>query len=491
MNKKWIHEPHIYKQQKPFNPEIGNLKQAAKEIIKAINENKKITVFADYDVDGISAATIMYKALLPLVQKEQLQIYLPNRQEGYGLNMKFIEQTKADLIITVDNGITAVEQVKKAKELGKQIIVTDHHTPQETIPDCIIVNPKLDNNEYIKDICGTAVAWYLCDEIYKILGKSLDYLYAMTDIVALATVADLVPMYNANRDITKYGLELMAKNQFSSEGLRQIVMTKVKLQYGIESEDIGFSVAPIFNALGRLEDPNLAFQILAQNKIDLIPYALNLNENRKALQNEKFITSLSEADLNNNFIIYVDDTIEKGMIGLVAGDLCNKFNKPTIVISRSHGSGRSVYDISIFDIVKQAEEYLNGWGGHSQALGLNINPENIESFKNKIYDLTKDLVIIPILKYHDEIHLQNINQSLNFIKSVKPFGQDNPEPKWLIKDLKIYEQKIIGKNKNVLMMNLSGRKAFMFKTFDLIPKNTIDIICTIKRDGNLQIEDWR
>lgn len=490
MNKKWIHEPHTYKQQVPFNPLISNLNQAAREIIEYINNNKKIVVFADYDVDGISAASIMYKSLLPIV-KENLEIYLPNRQEGYGLNINFIEKTKADLIITVDNGITAIEQVKRAKELNKKIIVTDHHTPQDVLPDCLIVNPKLDNNEYIKDVCGTAVAWYLCDEIYKILNLPLEPLYLMSDIVALATIADLVPMYNANRDITQYGLNLMEQNKFSSEGLRNIVMTKVKIQYGVESEDIGFGVAPIFNAIGRLEDPNVAFQILAQDRIDLIPYALNLNENRKALQNEKFIKSISDVNLDDNFIIYVDDTIEKGMIGLVAGDLCNKFNKPTIVISRGHGSGRSVYDISIFDIVKQAEEFLNGWGGHAQALGLSIKPENIEGFKNKIKELTKDLEIIPIVKYHDEISIQNVNQSLNFIKSVKPFGQNNPEPKWLIKDLKIFEQKIIGKNKNVLMMNLSGRKAFMFKTFDLIPKQTIDVICTIKRDGSFQIEDWR
>ena len=490
MNKKWIHEPHIYKQQVTFNPSISNLNQAAREIIEYINNNKKIVVFADYDVDGISAASIMYKSLLPIV-KENLEIYLPNRQEGYGLNINFIEKTQADLIITVDNGITAIEQVKRAKELNKKIIVTDHHTPQDVLPDCLIVNPKLDNNEYIKDVCGTAVAWYLCDEIYKILNLPLEPLYLMSDIVALATIADLVPMYNANRDITQYGLNLMEQNKFSSEGLRNIVMTKVKIQYGVESEDIGFGVAPVFNAIGRLEDPNVAFQILAQDRIDLIPYALNLNENRKALQNEKFIKSISDANVDENFIIYVDDTIEKGMIGLVAGDLCNRFNKPTIVISKGHGSGRSVYDISIFDIVKQAEEFLNGWGGHAQALGLNIKQENIEAFKNKIYSLTKNLEIIPILKYHDQINIQNVNQALNFIKSVKPFGQNNPEPKWLIKDLKIFEQKIIGKNKNVLMMNLSGRKAFMFKTFDLIPKQTIDVICTIKRDGSFQIEDWR
>lgn len=490
MNKKWIHEPHTYKQQEPFNPFIGNLNEAAREIINYIQNNKKIVVFADYDVDGISAASIMYKALLPII-KNNLEIYLPNRQEGYGLNINFIEKTNADLIITVDNGITAIEQVKRAKKLGKKIIVTDHHTPQDVLPDCLIVNPKLDNNSYIKDVCGTAVAWYLCDEIYKILNLPLENLYALADIVALATIADLVPMYNANRDITQYGLNLMEQNKFSSEGLRNIVMTKVKIQYGVESEDIGFGVAPVFNAIGRLEDPNVAFQILAQDRIDLIPYALNLNENRKALQNEKFIKSISDVNLDDNFIIYVDDTIEKGMIGLVAGDLCNKFNKPTIVISRGHGSGRSVYDISIFDIVKQAEEFLSGWGGHAQALGLSIKPENIDSFKNKIIELTKNLEIIPIVKYHDEISVQNVNQSLNFIKSVKPFGQNNPEPKWLIKNLKIYEQKIIGKNKNVLMMNLSGRKAFMFKTFDLIPKNEIDVICTIKRDGSFQIEDWR
>ena len=490
MNKKWVHKPHIYPQQAQINYEFKNLHAAALEIIQSINNKEKICVFADYDVDGISAASIMYKALLPLI-KENLEIYIPNRQEGYGLNMAFIEKTKADLVITVDNGITAIEQTKRIKELGKKIIVTDHHTPQDTLPDCLIVNPKICNNEYIKDICGTAVAWYLCDEIYKILGLSLESMYAMADIVALATIADLVPMKNANKDITNYGLKLMEQFKFSSEGLMYIVKNKVKLQYGIEAEDIGFGVAPVFNAIGRLEDPNVAFQILAQNKLDLIPYALNLNENRKTLQNEKFITSISEADTSKNFIIYVDDTIEKGMIGLVAGDLCNRFNKPTIVISNGHGSGRSVNGVSIFDIVKQAEEYLNGWGGHVQALGLNMKKENVELFKQKIYELTKDLVIEPIVEYHDEISILNHQQILNFIKTIKPFGQENPEPKWLIRDLKIYEQKIIGKYKNVLMMNLSGKKSFMFKTFDLIPKNTIDVVCTIKRDGSLQIEDWK
>lgn len=486
---KWIkkqfnYDTNIY----PANTKLNNMEIAAQTIINYMKQNKKITVFGDYDVDGVSAASIMYKALYPIYNT--IQIYLPNRLEGYGVSKKFIENTDSDLIITVDNGITAVEQVELAKSLGKEIIVTDHHNPQDVLPKCLIVNPKLDANDYLRDICGAGVAWYLCLEIYKQLGINPQAIYDMVDILALATIADMVPMKQGNKEIVKYGLNLMEKNQFSSNGLRHIVQGNIEVKYGIETDDIGFSVAPVFNAIGRLADPNLAFMLLAQDRLEHLAYAKSLNDERKNIQNEKVSIALEKVNDNNNFIIYVDNSLEKGMIGLVAGDICNKFHKPTIVISNGHGSGRSVYDISIFNIVKQAEEYLEKWGGHAQALGLSIPIENIKAFENKIYEITKDLVIEPIIYYHDEIESSQIFSTRDYLNSIKPFGQENPEPKWLIKNVIINEQKIIGKNKNVLMAKINGITAFKFKTKELIGKNNCDILATIKRN-KIMIEDWK
>lgn len=486
---KWIkkqfnYDTNIY----PANTKLNNMEIAAQTIINYMKQNKKITVFGDYDVDGVSAASIMYKALYPIYNT--IQIYLPNRLEGYGVSKKFIENTDSDLIITVDNGITAVEQVELAKSLGKEIIVTDHHNPQDVLPKCLIVNPKLDTNDYLRDICGAGVAWYLCLEIYKQLGINPQAIYDMVDILALATIADMVPMKQGNKEIVKYGLNLMEKNQFSSNGLRHIVQGNIEVKYGIETDDIGFSVAPVFNAIGRLADPNLAFMLLAQDRLEHLAYAKSLNDERKNIQNEKVSIALEKVNDNNNFIIYVDNSLEKGMIGLVAGDICNKFHKPTIVISNGHGSGRSVYDISIFNIVKQAEEYLEKWGGHAQALGLSIPIENIKAFENKIYEITKDLVIEPIIYYHDEIESSQIFSTRDYLNSIKPFGQENPEPKWLIKNVIINEQKIIGKNKNVLMAKINGITAFKFKTKELIGKNNCDILATIKRN-KIMIEDWK
>ena len=489
IEKKWVQKTYEYKKDVEPNKNLKNAQEAAKRIIWHIKNNLKIVIFGDYDVDGVSSSSIMYKALLPLTKN--IEIYLPNRQEGYGISLDFINKTNADLIVTVDNGITAIEQVKRAKELGIEIIVTDHHNPQDVLPDCLIVNPKLDNNDFLKDICGAGVAWHVCIELYTLLGLDKNQIFKMMDILTLATIADMVPMRNANKMIVKQGLHHMKNNIFSSDSLRQIINTKIKLQYGLEPDDIGFSVAPIFNAIGRLEDPNVAFNILAQNRYDFIPRALALNEERKTLQNEKYIKAMEQVDLTKNFIIYVDDTIEKGMVGLVAGDLMNKFKKPTIVISKKGGSGRSLYDISIFDIVKKAEHLLVRWGGHEAACGLTIEPENIEKFKNEIYKITEHLEIIPIEYYQQEIKIENLKDILQYMESLRPFGQENPEPKWLIKNLKIYDQRIIGKNENVLMLNLQGVKSFMFKTQELINKNQIDVICTIKRDGGLQVEDWK
>jgi single-stranded-DNA-specific exonuclease len=430
--------------------------EAAKKIAQAIRANKKITLVGDYDVDGVSSTAIMIDFFRQIPYP--LEAIIPNRfRDGYGVSPSILERVDADLIITVDNGISAIEAAQICKERGIELIITDHHTPAERLPDALyIVDPKLDVCEYpFKEICGAQVAWLLLALVKKELALNID-MKQFLDILAIAIIADIMPLVDINRTLVKEGLKMLSTSQRPSS-----IIIRDKLNKSIiTSEDIAFQIAPRLNAAGRLEDATIALEFFtatdtntAYKQFELLN---QLNEFRKETEAQTTKSAIEVVEEEDLITVVSGKEWHEGVVGIVAARLVDRFAKPAIVLSEkdgiAKGSARSIGDVSIYELIKSNENFLEKFGGHKMAAGLGLRVEEIPAFREAINNSAKALDpkdFIPKESVSGILDAQDIDlELLSLLESFEPFGEANQRPSFLLKDAEVINVKLMGADKS-------------------------------------------
>ena len=498
--------------------EIGNpygfadMKKTVEKIEEAIKEQKNIWIYGDYDVDGITSTVVLYNTLKELGAKN-INYYIPLREEGYGLNLKALQKIKeegGDLVITVDCGITAFEEVEFANSIELPIIITDHHNLfEEKIPNAFsTVEPKRKENVFPFTMLagvGTIFMVVLC--LYERAGIK-EKAFELIDLVGIGTIADVVPLVEENRIFAKFGLEQLKKTK--NLGLKTLLKKLFPESNSYESDDIGFKIAPLFNVAGRLEDAKIVVELLLSNdKIEIekiIEKLLLLNEQRKELQNnivEEINKELEEVDMNENFVVVnASEKFHHGVLGIVASKIVDIYYRPTIVMEIKKeegvatGSCRSIDGFNILEALQSMPELFTKFGGHSGAAGLTIPIENISEFKRKINEYAKNIMTSEILSrtinYDETIPLYKVSygffQKLN---ELKPFGEGNRAPIFKLDNVSLEGIRLIGKNKDHIMYNVFQEDFFCKNSvwfgagafFEELKKmKNVDIIFEIKSE---------
>lgn len=483
-----------------LNPKLENLQnpnklydveKAVKIIREAIQKNKNIWIYGDYDVDGITSTAVLYLVLKEL-GAENVSYYIPIRDEGYGLNndaLKKIKDSGGELVITVDCGITAFEEIKFANSINLPVIITDHHNLQgKKVPEALaVINPKRIENEYtFESLAGVGTVFMLVLSLFESYGKK-EEAFEYLDLVSIGTIADIVPLLSENRILTRFGLEKLpfTKNRGLAFLLYKLFNSGEKKGNNPKSEystyDVGFIIAPVFNAAGRLKDAKMVVKLLTSDnnrEIEIIVKELiNKNFERKELQNrivEMIEKNIEKNKINEDFVI-IDYSPEyhHGIIGIAASKIVDTYYKPVIIMEVKEdegiavGSCRSIEGFNILNALQSMPELFVKFGGHSGAAGFTIPIKNIELFKRKINEYAKKILkeddFVKIINIDKQIPMQKM--SYEFFKTIellKPFGFGNPMPTFQTKNVLLENIKFIGENKNHIMFDLK-QKGFVIK----------------------------
>jgi single-stranded-DNA-specific exonuclease len=469
---------------------LQNSNKAAIRIAKAIKNKKRITLVGDYDVDGVSSTAIMVDFFRQIPYP--LEAIIPNRfKDGYGVSPNILQRIDADLVITVDNGISAIEAAKICKEKNIELIITDHHTPGDILPDVFaIVNPKLETCEYpFKEICGAQVAWLLLALVKKELNLKID-MKQFLDILCIAIIADIMPLIDINRSIVKAGLKLiMTSSRPSSIIIRDFLNKPV-----INSQDIAFQIAPRLNAAGRLEDASIALEFFTARDVNTAHKEFeklnNLNELRKETELQTTKEAILEVTTNkeDKIIVVAKENWHEGVVGIVAARLVSAFDKPAIVLNIQNGvakgSARSVGDVNIYELIKENTKYLSKFGGHKMAAGLGLNEENIDNFRKAINLSAQKIDEKNFIVKNESIGVLDSQaldlDLLHILDKFEPYGEGNTKPLFFMQEAEILEVKLFGKDKShskIIVHQFShDRKSIeliLFKQVFIIPQNKL------------------
>lgn len=479
------------------SPELfKDIQKATKRIKKAWEEKEKVAIVGDYDADGVIASTILSEFFDEIGMNYTL--YIPNRfTDGYGLNANIVSKLDATLIITVDNGITATKAALTCKERGIDLIITDHHNIPQNLPDAYaIINPKQADCAFpISQICGAQVAWYLCASIKSMCKLRCD-LSKWLDVLAIAIIADMMELKDLNRTMVKKGLNHI--NTFQRPAFQAIKDFFNKTRF--TSDDISFLIAPLINSAGRMQDASLSYGFLRSASYDEAMTSLekivDLNNLRKTQESILFEASLLMVDENDKIIIVWGDDWHEGVIGIVASRLSRRFKKPAIVFSIqdniAKGSARSIGGIDILSLISAQTELIEAYGGHKSAAGISIKREMLPNFKK---ELSKEANLIDENLFQctkevlGEICPEEIDfELLNILQKYEPYGEKNPRPNFLIRQIDVKANKLIGKEKNHLKLILQTQQKTLeslFFNFDTFAKrgDTIDIIFSVSKNS--------
>jgi single-stranded-DNA-specific exonuclease len=431
-----------------------NMEAAVDLILSTAKKNKKICIYGDYDADGITSISIMLEILSNL--SDNLEYYIPSRlDEGYGLNEEAIIKIKnggAQLIITVDCGSVSLKEVELAKELGMDIIITDHHNLKDKKPECLIINPKQHDCEYpFKGLAGCGVAFKLAQALSEKAGLPKSSISSLLDLVGIGTIGDIVPLIDENRTLVKYGIK--AINSTKREGLIELIK-QTGLKYGkVNSENVAYVIVPHINSAGRLAKAEIAVKLLTSKdkneQSDAVASLILSNKERKRLQEKAFLQSVStveESYANDNFKVIISEDIHEGIAGIVAGKIKDKYERPTIIMTNSgdylKGTGRSIKTIDLYSTLKGVEDIFEKFGGHFSACGFLMKKENISILRDYIkkeverqYSENSQLFLIdkePDIKFKGK----EISTSLIYeLEKLAPFGNSNEKPLFQIEDV--------------------------------------------------------
>ncbi len=435
---------------------LQDANKSAARIANAITNKEKITLVGDYDVDGVSSSAIMVDFFRQIPYP--LEVVIPNRfRDGYGVSSSVLQRVDADLVITVDNGISAIEAAKICKEKNIDLIITDHHTPSEILPDAYaIVDPKLQTCEYpFKEICGAQVAWLLLALVKKELKLNID-MRQFLDILAIAIIADIMPLVDINRALVKEGLKVL----MSSSRPSSIVIRDFLNKSSISSEDIAFMIAPRINSAGRLEDASIALEFFtatdtnkAYKQFELLG---QLNDLRKETEAETTKEAIASVDATGDIIVVANEGWHEGVVGIVAARLVDKFAKPAIVLNikdgAAKGSARSIGEVSIYALIKESEHLLTKFGGHKMAAGLGLDKGNIDAFRDAINKSAAKLNPDDFSPKEDALGILSTDEIdlelLDLLQQFEPYGEANPRPSFLLQDAEVVSIKLMGSDKS-------------------------------------------
>lgn len=446
--------------------------KAVQRIMQAIENKEKILIAGDYDVDGITSSSLMLMGLLPL--GALVNFYLPNRvKDGYGLSTKIVQKAYDNgykVIITVDNGITAFEPAALAKKLGVDLIITDHHRPHDHVPDAFaIVNPHQQDCPYpFKYFAGVGVAFKLISLLYEQQGMEIPG--KVIELLLFGTVADVVPLTGENRYWVRYGLGYV--NQTESYSLAVLKENSKFTKPELFSMDIGFSITPQINALGRLDDAREGVQFLIGNNqkdVDRIgKILLEMNQSRKEIE-KKIIDEIvadiasGKIDISKNVIIASSHNWPSGVIGLVASRIVGAYGKPTLLFHLTRdglakGSCRSIKEFNVFEALTESKDLLIAFGGHSHAAGLSLKVENLPELQRRLqdkvarelteFDLKQKLLVDTSVSGLEEFS----SKLMQDLRLFEPFGHENPQPTFYVSDVVLVQKPQLLKELHVKCM---------------------------------------
>ncbi len=470
---------------------LKDMDKAVERIQKAIDCKEKVCIYGDYDVDGITSTIILYKFLSE--QGVECTYFIPERiHDGYGLSAGALERLakEVSLIITVDTGITAVEEAKLAKSLGIDMVITDHHRYGDEIPDAVaVVNPHRSDCRYpFKNLAGVGVVFKLICALSGENGTE-KALKQFGDIVAIGTIADVMPIIDENRFISANGLEILKST--GNIGLRALMEEAGVYKDGVlakklNSTIVGYVIAPRINAAGRITSAHRAAELLlSENKQEAKEIASELceiNKKRQALEMEIFseaLLQIEEKCKGDRVLVLCSDGWHQGVIGVVASKITEKYSLPSILISfdgdLGKGSGRSIKGFSIMDALKDSEEHLEKFGGHELAAGLTINRDKVEDFRRSINEYAKnnmnEEITIPVVNIDCEVSLSELSlRSVKDLQLLEPYGLQNPQPIFTAKNLEIVDIAPISEGKHIkFKVKEKGANSFFYSVFFGMP----------------------
>jgi len=479
-----------------FNPSLGRIRsfeslvdmdKAVLRISRALLQNEKILVYGDYDVDGITATTVLYEFLS--AAGANVGYYIPHRtEEGYGLNVFQIDNViipgKFNLVITIDCGSSSHDAVEKAALAGIDIIITDHHNIFDPLPRAVaVINPKRhDCPSSASYLAGVGVAFCLIIRLRQHLReinfwgrKSEPNLKDFCDLVAMGTIADVVPLIKDNRIMTRSGLEVI--NASPRPGIAALIQVSGVHKTALDAEDIAFKLSPRLNAAGRMDHAKLAVNLLrAKNRDDAFDLAKHLNSlnalrqevEQKILQQILMYLNDAPDALHSSAIILGKEEWHEGVLGIVASRLAEKFHRPAILISfhgdTGKGSGRSIPGIHLYDALCGCSPCLEGFGGHAMAAGIRVKKENMQNFRDcfekNIADQAKGQDFSPALTVDSRLTFDMITEKLmDELALLQPFGQGNSEPLFCAENVRVAYSKIIGNGHRRLSLVQGTAKA--------------------------------
>lgn len=487
---------------------MKDMDKAVSRIEKAIQSGERICIYGDYDVDGVTSTTMLFRYLTS--RGANCGYFIPERiSEGYGLNneaIKTLSET-TDLIVTVDTGITAVEEINLAKELGMDVVVTDHHSCRPQLPDaCAVVNPHREDCQYpFKMLAGVGVVFKLICALEK--EENLEKLIEeYSDVVAIGTIADVMPMIDENRLIVKLGVERLARTK--NIGLIALmrhsgIISGNNVVKKITSTTVGFVIAPRINAAGRIASASLAADLLlAKTEAEAMDISERLCEiNRMRQDTEKAIFDEAESMIKtgdyseNRVLVLASEGWHQGVIGVVASKITEKYSSPSILISFDSeigkGSGRSVKGFNLTSALAECADTLIEYGGHELAAGLSVSSENLEAFRTKINEYAKlntPEEIEAVLEVDCALEPWEINrQTQQAVSSLEPFGPQNPMPLFVVKNTRIHSLMPVGNGKhtkfrvgdggNTTTAMYFGKK---FDDFEFVENDICDIVFSLE-----------
>lgn len=485
---------------------LGGMDAAVERLVQASKEDEKIVIYGDYDIDGLTATTLLMEALHSFGLR--VEAYIPDRfEEGYGLNVQALNAIKqehcADVVITVDCGSVSFNEAKHAAAIGLDLIITDHHTVHAKLPPAVaVINPKRHDNRYpFTDLAGVGVAFKVVQALQRHLdGLPFGQEKWLLDLVALGTVCDVVSLQGENRTLVYWGLEVMRRTR--RPGLQALLRVSGTHPLALKASDLGFRLGPRLNAAGRLEHARHSLYLLrsrtdqeAQKHAELLD---RLNTERRQLQHriveEAHVLAARDT---NPVLILAQKGWSQGVVGIVAAKLMETYKKPTFVMEVmgdvAKGSARAFGDFSAVDAIRAAEDFIVSGGGHKAAGGVTLASRNIEHFRKAVNGYYHSLKIntalqAEALEPEGDITLNDFDvvttELLERLAVLEPFGQNNPEPLFTFSDVSVVDQKLVGQQQNHLKLTLTDKKgatisAIAFNRAELAPSQLQYVIARV------------
>ena len=495
-----LHDPFLMK----------NMNIAARMVTEKVKSGGRIFIFGDYDVDGTTGSSALFLFLNSL--ECDAKVYIPDRmKEGYGLSREGIDVAKdwgADLLISCDCGINATDEVAYANDQNLEVIITDHHMPDENLPEAkAILNPKQPDCSYpFKGLCGGGVVFKLIQAVSLLLELDDDLVHQYIDLITLGTAADIVPLTDENRIIVKHGLKSLSKTK--RPGLRALLEVSGLGEKELTVGRLLFWAAPRINAAGRLGDANRAVQLMTtENLPESLKLARELDEENRQRQDlqqsmvdEAIMKVNAEVDLEKEkAIVLWDDNWHEGVIGIVASKIKETYHRPAVIISLSNGTGkgsaRSVKGFDLYENLTECRELLDGYGGHPMAAGLTLDRENLEDFRtrfsNLAYETLADDDLVNSLDIEGEMDLNLIDSRfMDFLEKLAPFGPGNMTPKFITRHvIPVGNPRLVGNGDHLKFRAKKGETSYDAIGFNmgnhyekLITGKPIDIAYVVEKN---------